>query len=85
MAKRKKEKSSILSRRKGETSLLKEKKERPHPLLEEMAKNERTWFQYYMKTRQVMQAQDKLLRAHWRKVDRIVGRVPTRELPRMRD
>jgi len=80
MAKRKRGKISTLSRRKnGETTLLKEKKEKPHPLLEEMDKNERNWFQYYMKTKRIMQAQDKLLRAHWRKVDRIVGRVPTKK------
>jgi len=81
MAKGKNRKSSIPNkRRNGETPFLKEKKEEFHPLLEEMDKNERIWFRYHMKTKQIMQAQGKLLRAHWRKVDRIVGRVPTREL-----
>ncbi len=80
MVKRKREESSTLSRRNGEAPLLKEKKEEFHPLLEEMHKNERIWFRYHMKTKQIMQAQGKLLRAHWRKVDRIVGKVPTREL-----
>lgn len=81
MTKGKNRKSSIPNkRRNGETLSLKEKKGKFHPLLEEMHKNERIWFRYYMKTKQIMQAQGKLLRAHWQKVDRIVGKVPTREL-----
>ncbi|MDI6810933.1 MAG: hypothetical protein QMD80_04560 [archaeon] len=47
---------------------MKEKKE--HPLEKYMDEKDKEWFRHYMEKKDIMRAQGKLLRAHWKKISR---------------
>lgn len=80
MVKTKKGKRLNLRGSTRETISLKEKKEGFQSLLEEMSKNERTRFRQHMSAKQIMQAQGKLLRAHWQKLDRVTGKLLVKDI-----